>query len=1200
MKHPSHFRLKALLLALSGISAVCSVQAQTGLSDAASKTQVVPGERLSDWLLRNAGPDTDRTALHWRVQAEQEQQQRLRAAVVDGLRGTGSATPLSEWLTHLPLTGRLVLAQHDPRWMQAAPQEDPELGDGQSVVLLKRPDYVAVLQESGEICLLRHRAGAFASDYLAACPRAPGAADDDAAADQAWVTQPDGRVSQVSLQAWNQQAQDEPAPGAWLWAPSRRSGVAASTSSNLARLMATQMPAEALMAELEAPVRRAEVPPAASLASTPRNRELTANDWGEIGLLQTPTARMEKAGAVRLAVSAVWPYTRGNVMLQPFDWLEAGFRYTDISNQLYGPTIAGGQTYKDKSIDIKVRLWEEDAAWPQLALGLRDIGGTGLFSSEYLVANKRWGNWDASLGLGWGYLGARGDIQAPLGFLAESFKTRAGNNTPTGGSVNSQSMFHGNAALFGGVQWHTPLPGLLAKLELDGNNYRNEPFGTVLPASSPLNWGLAYRYTPYVDFSAAWERGERLALGVTLHAELDKLTAPKVLDPALPRVAPLPALTMPAPALAPQDWSALSAAVQLHTGWQVSAMNQQGDTLVLQAQTVDALFVQERVERAVTVLHAMLPPAIRRFELDLGTRGIAFSKVKIARADWVAQRTRASPPSRMVAAEELTAALAPSNVPGDEPSAPAGYRKPAGAKLEMEWGPSYSQILGGPDGFLLYELGLQAKLEKHFTPNTWLSGNANLRLLDNYAGFKYDAPSNLPRVRTYAREYVTTARLTLPHLQLTHVADMGSGHYASVYGGLLESMYAGVGAEWLYRPWQSRLAFGVDVNRVRQRAFEQNLGLRDYAVTTGHATAYWDTGWNDLQVKLSAGQYLAGDKGATLDVSRVFANGTAIGAWATKTNVSAEQFGEGSFDKGIYVTIPFDVMLPKSGSGVANAVWNPLTRDGGARLNRRFGLFDMTRQNDTRAWSSSSAPAATNPGRRRTAADGAYVLTEPAPGAALTMGRAAGGVATGIADVPAGNWLLGGGAVLAAGLLDTKVDDWFQNHQSDSMDRAASASNGIPYVLALGSGLLLTGLGGQAYAETAKTSITAAAVALGANYLGKFAVGRSRPAADMGPSSFNGMTGSAVQSSFASNHVTAAFALVTPFARQYDKPWLYAVAASSSLGRMHDREHWLSDVVAAGLLGYLSGSVASDQQLGHQRGMRITATPQSVSAEWMF
>jgi hypothetical protein len=69
----------------------------------------------------------------------------------------------------------------------------------------------------------------------------------------------------------------------------------------------------------------------------------------------------------------------------------------------------------------------------------------------------------------------------------------------------------------------------------------------------------------------------------------------------------------------------------------------------------------------------------------------------------------------------------------------------------------------------------------------------------------------------------------------------------------------------------------------------------------------------------------------------------------TKTNVSAEQFGEGSFDKGIYFSIPFDAMLTKNTSGVASFMWRPITRDGGAMLDRGVSLLGTAGMRDPRA-----------------------------------------------------------------------------------------------------------------------------------------------------------------------------------------------------------------------------------------------------------
>jgi membrane-associated phospholipid phosphatase len=202
--------------------------------------------------------------------------------------------------------------------------------------------------------------------------------------------------------------------------------------------------------------------------------------------------------------------------------------------------------------------------------------------------------------------------------------------------------------------------------------------------------------------------------------------------------------------------------------------------------------------------------------------------------------------------------------------------------------------------------------------------------------------------------------------------------------------------------------------------------------------------------------------------------------------------------------------------------------------------------------------------------------------------------------VPAATWAWGGAAILGASLFDKNVDQWAQDHQGGNWDRAATLANGLPYALAAGTGILFTGIAGEDAAATAKISLTAGAYAIGGNMLTKYAVGRARPANEMGNSSFNGFTPTAAQSSFASNHMALAFALVTPFARQNDNPWLYALAASTAIGRIQSREHWLSDTVAGSLMGYAIGSLTYEQQRGGKRSVRLSATTQSVSAAWSF
>src|SRR6185312_7127972 len=140
-----------------------------------------------------------------------------------------------------------------------------------------------------------------------------------------------------------------------------------------------------------------------------------------------------------------------------------------------------------------------------------------------------------------------------------------------------------------------------------------------------------------------------------------------------------------------------------------------------------------------------------------------------------------------------------------------------------------------------------------------------------------------------------------------------------------------------------RWAVGADVYQVWQRDFDRLFGLQHYHQTTGHVSLYYDSPWYDLNFMLRAGQYLAGDRGFTFQVTRRFSTGVEIGAFFTKTNVSAEQFGEGSFDKGIIIRIPLGWVAPLETQSEIAMDLRPVQRDGGQVLGADATLFRETR-----------------------------------------------------------------------------------------------------------------------------------------------------------------------------------------------------------------------------------------------------------------
>lgn len=1125
------------------------------------------------------------TGLLWSVPDEVPAQQRQRSSLLASLRDVAlspgveaeAVMSLARWLEGLPVTGRVRLPNGDPRWLEVHPEKDPLLRPGQRLTLKERPASVTLVWGDGRLCQVRHQPGVAARDYLRAC-------DASSRVDSVWVVQPDGIAQQLGIALWNEERQEPPAPGAWVVVQDDRIPWHGSIYEQLARFLATQGPAPdgepAAMRQLASDV-------AATQSARPLGHDLavTASDWGNAGLLQMPTARMYPAGLGQASMSDTKPYRRFNFNLQPFDWLETSFRYVDVTNRSYLSSKTG-QSYKDKSIDLKLKLASESRWWPQMAVGIRDLAGTGQFSGEYIAASKRLGNFDWTVGLGWGYLGARGDLKNPLSWIFGSgFDTRPKSSDT--GQFNLNSYFHGPAALFGGVQYQTPWEPLLLKLEYDGNDYQHEPQKNNQRQRYPVNFGAVYRYSDNLDLTLAWERGTTASIGLSLHASLDKLMVSKVNDPKPVPVSPYYPLTTP-------DWKATAKALEDTTRWRVEEIRRAGSELLVRFGLVDAYYWNDYLERIAAILHRDAPEGVLVFRVQTGERGLDISEFLIDRRTWVDARTRLSHPR-----ERRPAVYSDVHAGGFVNPFEETLYQESPKRFTNELGPYYQHTLGGPDGFVLYQLGAQASAKWWMRPDTWLAGSLRARVLDNYDNFTYTAPSNLPRVRTYLREFLTTSEVTLPTLQLTHVGRLGRDQYYSVYGGILESMYAGVGGEWLYRPWNSRVAFGVDINAVKQRGFAQDFSFRDYSVATGHATLYWDTGIQDILATVSAGRYLAGDIGITLDLAKVFPNGVQMGAWATKTNVSAKEFGEGSFDKGIYLRVPFDAMLSFSTGTVANLIWNPLTRDGGAKLGRMVKLEELTRvaRGDVlrRSPRRSGFPHEFGevldayPDRPiKVAALDAAVEDLSVLGEGVRHGELWRGIA------------YAGALTAASSLLDDGADRLARQHgNSKPMQGLEKVGSYLPFAAMGFSGLMALTDGDATRAKASFASLEAGGVgALTALGL-KYAFGRARPGGKHGNGEFTPFSWDNGDSALPSMHATVAWAALTPYAKAYDAPWLYAVAGLTNVARISERKHWLSDTVAGAFVGYGLGSLFWESRKRDKLSPSVYLGPGEVGLEWV-
>ncbi|MDV6328061.1 YjbH domain-containing protein [Idiomarina sp. Sol25] len=664
------------------------------------------------------------------------------------------------------------------------------------------------------------------------------------------------------------------------------------------------------------------------------------NNFGSVGLMQNPTARMAKEGEVALSYSDMQEYYRYTVNMQVLPWLEATAFYNRMPNKKYSdvPDFSGDTIYTDKGFDIKFRLWKEGYWLPEVSAGFRDFSGTGFFDSEFVVANKRFGPLDVSLGLGFGRLGTYDDVSNPFCEVSDEFCERKGGYGGEGGTVDADRWFTGEAAFFGGVEYQTPWEPLSLKVEYEGNDYSTDRPGVTITPESRWNFGANYQVTDWFDMQVSYERGNTLMFSINLRTNFNTLDQIKVKEEKTPPQKPANE------SFADVNWQSMSSKMRQQGAFSAAHFYKNSDEEVtLFAHHRRYRDSDEANDRAARIMAAELPESVKTYNLVDMT---LFDPNVNSRVDADAFKRRinnADPGKSVDETAELFTRLDSPDMPSD---ADGKWMLNPDYSFDTGYGlkPFLQQDFGSPENFYTYQLGVYAFGRRWLTDNLELFGEAGFNLATNYDEFNFldGGPAQLPEVRTNIRRYVRND-VWLERAQLTYFKRLGQDWFSMAYAGYLERMFGGAGAEVLYRPIDSPWSFGMNVNRVRQRNFTGGSGFLDYEVTTGFASVYYQMPWlSDTMLQLDVGQFLAGDKGVNVTMQKRFDSGVTVGAFAAFTDVSSEEYGEGSFTKGFFVNIPFDLMSVRPSRERVGISWTPLMRNGGQQLRRQSTLYGIT------------------------------------------------------------------------------------------------------------------------------------------------------------------------------------------------------------------------------------------------------------------
>jgi hypothetical protein len=347
----------------------------------------------------------------------------------------------------------------------------------------------------------------------------------------------------------------------------------------------------------------------------------------------------------------------------------------------------------------------------------------------------------------------------------------------------------------------------------------------------------------------------------------------------------------------------------------------------------------EAIGRTARILSRVMPDSVESFDIIPVMRGIPVSRVTLKRSDL--ERLEHDPNGSNVSyARAKISDAAHSST--SQASANLVYQDGLYPKFRWGIGPYMSMSYFDPDSPIRAELGLQAKASFDIAPGLVVSGTVRKRAVGNKHTASRVSDSKIRHVRSDSRIYDQQGDPAISDLTLAYYFRPGKNLYGRVTLGYLEKMYGGVSSEVLWKPVNSRFALGAEVNLLQQRNFDQLFGFQNYSVATAHLTAYWNMG-KGFHSEVSLGRYLGGDVGGTLKLERIFKNGWRVGAYATVTDTSFSDFGEGSFDKGLVFTMPLDHFIGSPTGKTYSAVLQPLTRDGGARVNVDGRLYGAVR-----------------------------------------------------------------------------------------------------------------------------------------------------------------------------------------------------------------------------------------------------------------
>lgn len=652
------------------------------------------------------------------------------------------------------------------------------------------------------------------------------------------------------------------------------------------------------------------------------------------GYFNMPSARMGEEGEIAFGFGYVPPYLHYNLRFQLTNFLEVTGSYR-IFKGVEDPVLTplGYGDFSDKGANVKLSLFSPEESrytLPGLAIGLEDFIGTRSFKTYYVVLTQVFLKQNLEISFGYGA--------------------------------------HRIHKWFGGLVWmpfrHKSmklLQPLAIVLEYDSIPYRDEviekhPKGRI--KRTPWQVGLKYRLWEQIDFSFAYIRGDKLAFTVSTFYNFGstKGLVPKIGN-TLPYQSPIN--FQPIGEWRPDNimiqefvYAFRAQGFELSEAW----ISDDNGRTVLRLYVTNTVYREERLVRLRlnALLSSLVPENIDEILVTIDTAAMSIQELRYETAYLRLFHDREIGPYELNIVTPLSEASKPN------PYTSKLLFKKEWEKWNLELLPKTQTLFGSSKGKFKYALGLSLNINGLIWQRTFYSISLGYFLfsdLKHVNDIDRLNPSQLINVRSDLINYYKQRCVTIDEAYIEKVWNCGKGWYTRLSVGLFEQEYGGVAGEWLFYPFNSPWAVGMDFAVVKKRTPEgvgftsrarKLNGFKPHHVkflgTQFFLNLYYDWKCTGLEFKVSIGRFLAYDVGMRTEVSRYFPSGLRLGFWYTYTNGKDIINNQVYHDKGIFFSVPLDIFYTKTSRsrwGYGMSAW---LRDVGATAFTGNHLYEMINQ----------------------------------------------------------------------------------------------------------------------------------------------------------------------------------------------------------------------------------------------------------------